>query len=239
MIFVKIIGFIETSLIDWDGHIVASVYLPGCNFRCHYCHNRNAVLDPDSFDEISIEYVMDYIDRNSDFLDGIVISGGEATLHNDLPDLIRMIKNKGLKVKLDTNGTNPDMLQNLIDNKLIDYVAMDVKGPLNHKYSDIVGVPVDLNAIMHSIDIIRQSGIDYEFRTTVVPILMSKKDVEEIISDLQGSKKYAIQQFRPDYTLDKKYAKIRPYDDKVILDLAETAKKFIDVVTVRGDVSSR
>ena len=110
----KIIGFIETSLLDWDGHIVASIYLPGCNFRCPYCHNKNVVLNPDSFDEVPLEHIESYISENKDFLDGIVVSGGEPTMHEDLPDLLKKIKRTGLKVKLDTNGTNPDMLESLI-----------------------------------------------------------------------------------------------------------------------------
>ena len=143
----KIIGFIETSLLDWDGHIVASIYLPGCNFRCPYCHNKNAVLNPNSFDEIPIDYIESYISENKDFLDGIVVSGGEPTIHDDLQDLLRKIKGLGLKVKLDTNGTNPNMLEYLISENLIDYIAMDIKAPLNTKYSDAAGVEVNLEDI--------------------------------------------------------------------------------------------
>lgn len=184
----KIIGFIETSLIDWDGHIVSSIYLPGCNFRCPYCHNKNAVLNPESFEEVPWAYIENYIEDNRDFLDGIVVSGGEPTIHSDLPDLLKKLKAMGLKIKLDTNGTNPDMLQMLIHEKLIDYIAMDVKSPLTKKYSDLVGIDLDLDTIKRSIDLIESSGIDYEFRTTVVPILLSENDVLEIISELKGSK---------------------------------------------------
>lgn len=232
----KIIGFIETSLLDWDGHIVASIYLPGCNFRCPYCHNKNAVLNPNSFDEIPIDYIESYISENKDFLDGIVVSGGEPTIHDDLQDLLRKIKGLGLKVKLDTNGTNPDMLEYLISENLIDYIAMDIKAPLNTKYSDAAGVEVNLENIKRSIDLIESSGIDYEFRTTIVPIFLSKDDVYSIISELSGSKKYALQQFRPDYTLDPALSELKPYPSEIIMDLANAAQKVIKTVTVRGDV---
>lgn len=232
----KIIGFIETSLLDWDGHIVASIYLPGCNFRCPYCHNKNAVLDPDSFDEIPMEYIESYISENKDFLDGIVVSGGEPTIHGDLPDLLRKIKESGLKVKLDTNGTNPDVLESLISENLIDYIAMDVKAPLNKKYSDTAGVDVNLDNIRRSIDLIQSSGIDYEFRTTIVPIFLSEDDVHSLISELSGSKKYALQQFRPDYTLDPALSELKPYSSEIITALADAAQKVIKTVTIRGDV---
>lgn len=232
----KIIGFIETSLLDWDGHIVASIYLPGCNFRCPYCHNKNAVLNPNSFDEIPIDYIESYISENKDFLDGIVVSGGEPTIHDDLQDLLRKIKGLGLKVKLDTNGTNPNMLEYLISENLIDYIAMDIKAPLNTKYSDAAGVEVNLEDIKRSIDLIESSGIDYEFRTTIVPIFLSKDDVYSIISELSGSKKYALQQFRPDYTLDPALSELKPYPSEIIMDLANAAQKVIKTVTVRGDV---
>ena len=232
----KIIGFIETSLLDWDEHIVASIYLPGCNFRCPYCHNKNAVLNPNSFDEIPIDYIESYISENKDFLDGIVVSGGEPTIHDDLQDLLRKIKGLGLKVKLDTNGTNPDMLEHLISENLIDYIAMDIKAPLNTKYSDAAGVEVNLENIKRSIDLIESSGIDYEFRTTIVPLFLSKDDVYSIISELSGSKKYALQQFRPDYTLDPALSELKPYPSEIIMDLANAAQKVIKTVTVRGDV---
>lgn len=234
----KIIGFIETSLMDWDGHIVSSIYLPGCNFRCPYCHNKNAVLNPESFEEVPWAYIENYIEDNRDFLDGIVVSGGEPTIHSDLPDLLKKLKAMGLKIKLDTNGTNPDMLQMLIHEKLIDYIAMDVKSPLTKKYSDLVGIDLDLDTIKRSIDLIESSGIDYEFRTTVVPILLSENDVLEIISELKGSKKYALQQFRPDYTLDPALSELKPYSSEVILKLADKAQKNIQIVTIRGDVQT-
>ena len=149
---------------------------------------------------------------------------------------MRKIKEFGLKVKLDTNGTNPDVLEHLISENLIDYIAMDVKAPLNKKYSDTAGVNVNLDNIKRSIDIIQSSGIDYEFRTTVVPIFLSEDDVHSIISELSGSKKYALQQFRPDYTLDPALSELKPYSSEVIMRLADAAQKVIKTVTIRGDV---
>ena len=127
----RIAGFNRTSLLDWDGCVTAVIYLPSCNFRCPFCHNRELVLTPEVYEDVPLEFVEDYISENREFLDGIVITGGEPTIHRDLPELVKRIKALGMKVKLDTNGTNPEMLKDLIDAGLIDYVAMDLKAPLD------------------------------------------------------------------------------------------------------------
>ena len=156
----KIIGFIKTSLLDWDGKVVASIYLPGCNFHCHFCHNRDAVLHPETFQEVQWDEIAEFISSNREFLDGVVVTGGEPTLQSDLPDLLRKLKDLGTMVKLDTNGSNPAMLQDIIDAGLVDYVAMDIKAPLNSKYEDVAGTKVDLDAIKCSIKILETSDID-------------------------------------------------------------------------------
>jgi pyruvate formate lyase activating enzyme len=232
----KIIGFIKTSLLDWDGHVVSTIYLPGCNFRCPFCHNRDAVLDPEGFDEIPFSEVEEYIRSNLEFIDGVVVSGGEPTLHSDLPDLIRRLKKIGTKVKLDTNGTNPDMLKDLIDSDLIDYVAMDLKAPLNEKYDDLSGVSVDLDKIKRSIEILESSGVEHEFRTTVVPILLTAQDVEAIAAYIGGTRKFALQQFRGDNTIDPNLKLAKPFSKAAVRAMAENAKQYVRKVVIRGDV---
>ncbi|MDD1746376.1 MAG: anaerobic ribonucleoside-triphosphate reductase activating protein, partial [Methanomassiliicoccales archaeon] len=164
----RIAGFNRTSLLDWDGCVSAVIYLPGCNFRCPFCHNRELVLTPEVYEEIPLEFIEEYVRENSEFLDGIVVTGGEPTIHRDLPELVKRIKALGMKVKLDTNGTNPEMLKDLIYAGLLDYVAMDLKAPLDESYDDLAGAKVDLSKVKRSIEIIMGSGIDYEFRTTMV-----------------------------------------------------------------------
>jgi len=232
----KIVGFIKTSLLDWDGRVVASIYLPGCNFRCPFCHNRDVVLDPGSFDEIPFEEVEEYVRANSEFLDGVVVTGGEPTIHKDLPVLLRRLKALGTKVKLDTNGTDPDMLRDVIGSGLVDYVAMDLKAPLNDKYEDLAGVTVDLDRIKRSIEVLETSGIDHEYRTTVVPILLTAPDIEAMAAYVGGTKKLALQQFRPERTLDPNLSVVKPYSRAAILGMAESAKRYVRNVVIRGDV---
>ena len=232
----KIIGFIKTSLLDWDGHVVASIYLPGCNFRCPYCHNRDVVLDPDSYDEVPWEEVESFVRENNDFLDGVVVTGGEPTIHDDLPDLIRRIKALGVKVKLDTNGSNPRMLKDLIDAGLIDYVAMDIKAPLNEKYDDLTGISAPLDDIKRSIEILETSGVDHEYRTTLAPILLKASDIEAIAAYIGGAKKYALQQFRPKNTLDPHMEHATPMPKGQVKAVAESAKQYVRTVIIRGDV---
>lgn len=232
----KIIGFIKTSLLDWDGHVVASIYLPGCNFRCPFCHNPDVVLHPETFDEIPLKEIEESVRDHADFLDGVVVTGGEPTIHKDLPDLIRSLKSLGVKVKLDTNGSNPDMLKDLIEAGLIDYVAMDLKAPLNEKYDELTGISTPLGDIKRSIDILESSGIDHEFRTTLVPILLTVPDVEAMAAYIGGTKKYALQQFRPGRTLDPNLEKVSPLSSAKVRTMAERAKLYVRKVVIRGDL---
>jgi len=232
----RIAGFIKTSLLDWDGHVVSSLYLPGCNYRCPYCHNPDLVLRPDEQDEVQWDEVEEYLDRNKDFLDGVVVTGGEPTVHSDLRGLLSRIKDAGLKVKLDTNGSRPDALEDLLDAALIDYVAMDVKAPLNEKYALAAGEGADVEAVKRSIELIRASGVDHEFRVTVAPHILTAEDVEAIAAYLGGARKLAIQQFRPGMTLDPAMSAASPLPSSEILAMAEAAKRYVRQVVVRGDV---
>lgn len=231
-------GFIETSLLDWDGKITSVIFLPYCNFKCPFCDNGVLIESPEKLPEVKIEEIENFIQNRKDFIDGVVITGGEPTIHPWLPDLIKRFKDLGILVKLDTNGTNPEMLEQLVtgkqDSRPVDYVAMDLKAPLNSKYHEAAGLKVNLEKIRKSIKIIMDSGIDYEFRTTVVPTLHEDKDIEEMAKAIAGAKKFVLQQFVPDHTLDERLRVIAPYPKEKIMAMVEVAKKYVPLTIARG-----
>ena len=230
----KIAGFIKTTLLDWDGMVACTVYLAGCNFRCPYCHNGPMVIDPDGAERIDENYVLRYVDDNSDFIDGVVVSGGEPLANSDLSELLKKIKALGVKVKLDTNGSFPDRLDDLIGANLVDMVAMDVKSSLNDRYNNAAGVVVDTASIRKSIDLIINSGVDHEFRTTAVPVYVKEDDIREISKIIKGSKRYRIHQFRNKVTMDDSLSVLDPYPESVLMEMAEIAKEYVKDVKIRG-----
>ncbi|MBN1111760.1 MAG: anaerobic ribonucleoside-triphosphate reductase activating protein [Bacteroidales bacterium] len=200
----KIAGFTKQSLIDFPGNISSIVFTQGCNFRCGFCHNPNLVL-PEKFETVySLPTIFDYLNKYKNLLDAVCISGGEPTIHSDLPDFISEIKNMGFKVKLDTNGTNSIMLEYLLSNKLIDFVAMDIKQVLDFDaYNVVVGNCLTnnmFNQILNSIKLIESANIGYQFRTTVVKGFHTHKDIEVLQKRFKTN--YKLQQFKPDVYLD-------------------------------------
>lgn len=175
-----------------------------------------------------------YIKDNQEFLDGVVITGGEPTIHKDLPLLIAQFRNMGMKVKLDTNGTNPNMLEDLIGGGMLDYVAMDVKAPLGPKYEEVVRARVDLDSIKRSIAIIMDEMKDYEFRTTVVPFYLDIDDIESIAAFIGGARKYALHQFGNQNTLDERLAIMKPYPEETLRQMGDKAKMYVKKVVIRG-----
>jgi pyruvate formate lyase activating enzyme len=191
-------GYIDVSFVDWDSKVSSVIFLPKCNFRCPFCHNTNLVLRPETLDNVPFEFLESQFEQNRGWVDGICITGGEPTLHADLPELCHRLKEKKFLVKLDTNGTNPVMLKKLLGSKAVDYVAMDIKAPLTvEKYSKATGVNMEklLENVKESVKTLMQSDIDYEFRTTVVPTIHNAKDIEQICLSLVGCKKYVLQKF--------------------------------------------
>jgi len=200
----KIAGFTKQSLIDFPGNISSIVFTQGCNFRCGFCHNPNLVL-PEKFETVySLPTIFDYLNKYKNLLDAVCISGGEPTIHSDLPDFISEIKNMGFKVKLDTNGTNSIMLEYLLSNKLIDFVAMDIKQVLDFDaYNIVVGNCLTnnmFNQILNSIKLIESANIGYQFRTTVVKGFHNHQQVEVLQNRFKTN--YKLQQFKPDVYLD-------------------------------------
>lgn len=185
-------GIEKMSLVDFDGKIACTLFTGGCNYRCPFCHNSPLINEQPFLD---LNEIITYLEKRKRMLDAVVISGGEPTLHKSLPVILKVIKELGYVIKLDTNGTNPKMLKELIDNKLIDYVAMDIKGSLNN-YHLITGVKNPLlDNIKESINILKQSNIDFEFRTTLVKEYHDIKTINEMKELLKGTKKIFLQKF--------------------------------------------
>ena len=189
-------GLQKISLIDYPGKICAILFLQGCNFRCPYCHNPELV-NPELYGRpLPEEEVWAFLEKRVGKLDGVVITGGEPTVHKDLLDIMRRITALGLSVKLDTNGSKPDMLKDIIHSGCVDYIAMDIKAPLK-RYAELTGVAVDTAAIQESIRLIMQSPIAYEFRTTLARSLLKPEDVLEMAQLIAGARLYALQRFVP------------------------------------------
>lgn len=190
----KIAGLQKLTLLDYPGKMACIVFTHGCNFRCPFCQNSPLVTEK-LCDEISEDEFFAFLSSRKGILGGVCITGGEPTLQKDLPDFIKKIKDMGFLVKLDTNGYNPQMLRLLLENKLLDYVAMDIKNS-REKYSLTCGIDIDIHRIEESMELLKGSGIDFEFRTTLVKDFHSEKELCDISQWLEGTQKYFLQQFR-------------------------------------------
>ncbi len=218
----KIGGFLKQSFIDYPGHLASVVFTKGCNFKCGFCHNPELVL-PNLMEQninIEIDSINHFLNKNKKMIDAIVITGGEPTIHDDLEDFIVNFKNIGFKIKLDTNGTNPKQIKNLLDKNLLSYVAMDIKTSNNiNKYSDICGVKLSeatMNNIELSVDLIKNSNIDYEFRTTLVKEFHTLNDFKEIAKWIKGTKKFTLQKtLKNNNLIDNN---INSFDDDFFID---------------------
>ncbi|MDD2696858.1 MAG: anaerobic ribonucleoside-triphosphate reductase activating protein [Candidatus Pacebacteria bacterium] len=232
---IEIGGIQKTTLIDYPGRIAATIFLIGCNFRCPFCYSAELVL-PEKIKlqpRISEKEFFDFLGERKGLLEGIVICGGEPTIHKELPDFIKKIKESGFLVKLDTNGSNPRMLRELMDKKLIDYVAMDIK-TCREKYDKATGVRVKISDIEESIGMLKEGRTDYEFRTTVVPTVHSKEDILRIAEWIGPAKKYYLQSFRPEKTIDPKFENVKPYPKEFLLEIKKEISKFFDICDVRS-----
>ena len=232
-------GFVDVSFVDWDSKIAAVIFLPNCNFRCPFCHNGNLVSNPEKSETIPFEQVENQLKRHRGWIDGVCITGGEPTLHADLPELCSKIKKMGFQVKLDTNGTNPTLLKQLLKKGLIDYVAMDIKAPLTlQKYSKACGVDAErlLENVKESIETLMESSIDYEFRTTVVPTIHDVEDIKQICRSLVGCKKYVLQNFDVSLgkeTLNQEFMKLKPFTEEEMENVLAVTQKLISHTKLR------
>lgn len=230
----EIKGFIETSFCDWDGCLASVIFLPYCNLRCPYCQNGILISEPETIPNIDLDAILASLERRRGWIDGVVITGGEPTIHADLADLARTIKMHGFKVKIDTNGTNPDLLCQMVKTGLVDYIAMDVKAPIDDRYSIAAGVKVDLRAISRSIEILLNGDLPYELRTTLVPGIIDQSAIESISSSIRGAKKYVLQRFVPDNSLDSTYRNLLPFSDDFVAGLLDIARRHVENAFYRG-----
>jgi len=236
---VEIKGFVNLSLVDWDGKLSSVLFVPDCNFRCPFCYNSTLVLHPERVETIPFERVEDYLKKQRAWIDGVCITGGEPTIHRDLPDLCSKLKEIGFLVKVDTNGTNPTMMKKLMDSRLIDYIAADIKAPLTvEKYSRATGINAEklLEKLKKTIKILLESKMDYEFRTTVVPTLHDEEDIKEICTSIKGCKKFVLQKFDTSLgktTIDPEFSKLKPFTDGEMKKFLTTAQKILPNVKLR------
>lgn len=227
----KILGLMKTTLLDYPGLVASTIFLGGCNMRCPFCHNMNLVLSS-AIEEYSQEDIFSHLEKRKGIIEGVCITGGEPTLYPDLPDLILRVKNLGYKVKLDTNGTNPEMIASLISNNLIDYIAMDIKSSIA-TYPVVSGIEnINTDLILESINIIKNSTIDYEFRTTIINEYHDFTVIKDIATLLAGSKKYYLQNFT-----DSEYVpnhNLSSCDYSTLKEYKRYLQSYIDIVEIRG-----
>lgn len=199
-------GLVKTTLIDYPKKIACIVFTQGCNFRCSFCHNPSLIPikreENAQTEEVTEESFFEFLNTRKGKLDGVSITGGEPTLQQDLQNFMKKIKDMGFLVKLDSNGSNPQILKEIIEKGLVDYIAMDIKHT-REKYPLAMGRKLPIERIEESVELIMNSGIDYEFRTTVVPTIHAEEDFVEIAKWIKGAKNYYLQEYRDVTTLDK------------------------------------
>ena len=230
-----IAGLQKLTLVDYPEKLACTVFLAGCNFRCPWCYNPELVLPEKIKDnsQITKKDFFDFLKYRINLLDGVVICGGEPTLNDDLPTFCKEIKKMGYLVKLDTNGSNSEMISNLVDEKLIDYIAMDIKAP-KEKYKEATGAKIDIKQIQKSIDILKKGGVNYEFRTTMIPKLLSKKDIVKIVRWIGPAKKYCLQNFQEERdTVNPEFKGINPCLREYLSDIQKIISPYFEICEVR------
>lgn len=224
-------------MIDWEGMIVSTLYLGGCNFRCPFCYNTDLVKNAMNLPAITEEKVFSFLIKRKSFLDGICLSGGEPTIHNGIIEFLTKIKSEGLKVKLDTNGSSPEILAEIIENNLIDFVAMDIKNCLKEEpYFKTIGVYCQgiVAKVKKSIALIMDSGIDYEFRTTIVPGFHDLEMIEDIAGNIKGAQRYILQNFiQSEEMLDPNLKFIKPFSHYKMTEILKKAELYVKECRIR------
>ncbi|MDI6829823.1 MAG: anaerobic ribonucleoside-triphosphate reductase activating protein [Actinomycetota bacterium] len=235
--FQRVRGLQPASMIDWPGKLCSVIFLGGCNFRCPYCHNPELVEEKNSGEALAWGEVLRFLQGRRGWIDGVVITGGEPCIHADLPLMCAELRSLGFAVRIDTNGSRPQVLRNMLQGGVLDAVAMDLKTSLE-RYPGVVRRPVDPAAIRASAEAILECGLEHEFRCTVVPGLVGFEDLEELARMIRGASSLVLQQFRPQVTLDPEYGGARGYEDEVLARWAEMLSEYVPT-RVRGLVGMR
>lgn len=224
-------GLNKTTLLDFPGHLAATVFFGGCNFRCPFCHNASLVLNPKSQPVIPEEEFFSFLNKRKNILEGVCITGGEPTLMPDLECFIRKIKEYGLLVKLDTNGYRPEVIKDLVGKGIIDYVAMDIKSA-SDSYNEACGAMVDIEKIKESVEFLKENHVPYEFRTTIVKDLHSEEEIIKIGQWLEGADQYFLQNYKDsgDIIVDN----LSAHDSSTLKKFQTILEKTIKTVSIRG-----
>lgn len=225
-------GWTKVSLLDYPDHLCSVVFVAGCNLRCPYCHNKELV-NRNVDHQVNWEEILQWLMRNHRMIDGVCFTGGEPTLCEDLESMIYDVKRLGLKVKLDTNGTNSHVLRKLLRSQLLDFVAMDIKAPLD-RYSQICRSKVNTYDIQKSVELIKMFAPDYEFRTTFHPSLLSIEDFYKICEWLKGVSTYVIQNCRTGNNLDPVFSRLPSIDYEDVQDIADLCESYFPKFVLRG-----
>ncbi len=219
-------GFIDTSFLDWKEHLSSVVFTGGCNFRCPFCHNSDLVLNHARLADIAEEQIRMSLRKFRKWVDRVVITGGEPTLQPGLRPFAERLKRDGFKIKLDTNGSHPEIVKELVKSGLIDFIAMDIKGP-TMVYERWCGTSVNRDKIEESIDYIMEGHVDHEFRMTVVPFLHKESDVYEAASRVKGARRFSVQAFVPRNTLNPAFAHARPFSPDRMMKIRQNVENMI------------
>ncbi|MCS7258565.1 MAG: anaerobic ribonucleoside-triphosphate reductase activating protein [candidate division WOR-3 bacterium] len=230
----RILGFIETSFLDWDNKLSAVIFVGGCNFKCPFCHNHELARDLKRLKELDFDNIKKKLVAKKAWLDGVVISGGEPMMHPEIFGLLIELKKLNYKTKIDTNGSFPYPLKEAIELGLVDYVAMDIKTTFDKRYDKAIGREAWLEVLLRTVRLLKESGVDYEFRTTMVPTIVAPTDLITILKDIAPVKKYAIQQFVPKNARLKQYRLKKPYTKEEILKVLPELKPYAQEVVLRG-----
>jgi pyruvate formate lyase activating enzyme len=232
-------GFLETSFSDWSGKVVSVLFLPSCNLLCPFCHNHELVRRPGAYDDFPWDAILESLRRRKGWIDGVCLTGGEPTLHPWLLALVQELKSKRnltssgkpLAIKLDTNGTHPEILESLLGQGLLDYVAMDLKAPLEaNRYSALTGVAFNeerMERVRASVQLLLRGKVDYEFRTTVVPCLLEEEEIYAIARQIRGAARYTLQNFNPRETLDPRLREAAPLEPSVLQRMQDRVQEII------------
>lgn len=230
----EIRGWQKVSLIDYPGEICSTLFVGGCNFRCGYCYNRDLVVDYHGLPLFSTEEIFGYLRSRASLVEGVCLTGGEPTLQEDLVDFVLLLKKSGFKVKLDTNGARPDVLRKLLKDNLLDFIAVDIKAP-PEKYPIVTGVNIEWERIKETVQLLQNSPVKQEFRTTVVPGLLEVEDLLNIARSIRGSSRYVLQQFHPASTLiNPCLGTAKPFSREDILKASRLCGEYVEKVEIRG-----